>query len=710
MSDTATEEDTEHKRQAGDQTGQGSGDTDVTDQGKPDEKKAGKGDNVKLNNEFELFPDHPLPHLDNGPIKAYTATNKRDQACVGFICRRDYVPQIEKAEKYHGVVNQSAPTLLDHGVVRWVNGVEYYCFVYADNFGKPLAGEIDGVGLGWSQEHAMKAFVLPMVNILLDMRDLDMVHGNIRITNIYDGGANPVERVVMGDCLTMPTSAGQPAQCETPIRAMADPLGRGLATQANDIYAFGVVLAQLMRKSDPLAGMSADEIIEEKLINGSYAALTGKDRFSGNVLELLRGVLQDDINQRWTIDDIEVWLEGQRLTPKQSSLVKDKAARPIEFNERKYLRPVILAKDLHKNTEDLARIVDNGELKQWINRSLEDKSLEERFDEAVATSREQGRTGDQSEFMATRVAMALSPGFPLMYKDISVLPEGMGPAMVHAYLNNHDITPYIHLITQGLFMFWVNMLSENKLDVSYLVSRFDSCKGFLMNKNNGYGLERVFYYLMPETHCLSDKMQSYFVRTPEDVLYAYEDMAANKNMPERLFDRHIIAFLHIKDSKVIESYFADLSAGEQFRNYIGVIKIFAEIQKRAKLPQFKNLSAYLVDNAAPRAIKRFHDRDFRKSLAKDLEKNKNDGDIVKIRDMLDNADDIKRDYNGFRNAYKTYAALRKEYKQLEKRLRIGEDFGKGTGREIAAVVSGAIAAVFVLAMAFVRFSSGGTGF
>ena len=703
MSDTATQDDNAGNKQTVGGNGKSGDDADGAEQ---DRKDAAKGGKVTLNDKFEIYPAQPLPHLDHGPVKAYAASNKRGDACAALICRRDYVPQEQNAEKYYGITNHAAPTLMDHGVVRWPDGVEYYCFVYVNSFGAPLADTVDAVGLGWSQERTLKAFIEPVVNALLDMRDLDMVHGNICITNIYDGGTNPIERVVLGDCLSMPTSADQPVQCEPPLRAMADPLGRGLATQANDIYAFGVVLAQLMRKNDPLAGLSADEIIEEKMINGSYAALTGKDRFSGNVLELLRGVLQDDINQRWSIEDIEFWLDGQRLTPKKSSLVKDKAARPIAFNDKKYLRPVILAKDLHKNPEELTRIVDNGDLKQWINRSLEDKGLEERVEQAVTTSREQGNTGAQAAFLATRVAVALSPGFPLIYKDISVLPEGMGPAMIYAYVNNHDMTPYINIINQGIISYWVHMTRESDIDVSYLVSRLDSCKGFLMNRKNGYGLERVFYYLMPDTHCLSDKLQNYYVRAPENLLYAFEDMAANNTMPERFFDRHIVAFLHVNDSKVIESHIADLNAQEDFRNYIGIINIFADIQKRYKLPKFERLSAYLVDIAVPAAVKRFHDRDLRDSLARDVEKIKNDGDITKIRDKIDDVQGIQRDYNGFRNAYKTYAALRKEYKQLERRLRSGSDFGKGTGREIAAVVSGAIAAVLVLAMAFVRFSGG----
>jgi hypothetical protein len=156
-----------------------------------------------------------------------------------------------------------------------------------------------------------------------------------------------VEKVILGDLIATPPSFAQPALFEPIERAQCAPLGRGLGTFEDDLYSLGVTLTVLLRTRDPMEGLSDEGIIREKVEQGSYAALTGRERFTGAILELLRGLLYDDRAQRWTLDDVVSWLDGQRLSPKQSSK-KLKAARQIQFHGERYNRPSLLAADLEK--------------------------------------------------------------------------------------------------------------------------------------------------------------------------------------------------------------------------------------------------------------------------------------------------------------------------------------------------------------------------
>ena len=36
-----------------------------------------------------------------------------------------------------------------------------------------------------------------------------------------------------------------------------------------------------------------------------------------SLLEPLRGLLSDTLDERWTMEELEMWLDGQRLTPLQ---------------------------------------------------------------------------------------------------------------------------------------------------------------------------------------------------------------------------------------------------------------------------------------------------------------------------------------------------------------------------------------------------------
>lgn len=225
----------------------------------------------------------------------------------------------------------------------------------------------------------MERILKPFAGVLQDFRDRDFVHGSIRASNIYNGGSNNLKKIVLGDCLGVPSGYNQSTQYEPIERAMADPIARGPGTSATDMYAFGVMLAVMLRQHDPMHGLDDEAIIRRKADIGSYAAVTGKDRFTGPILELLRGLLHDDLTQRWTIDEMLAWMDGRRLSPKQA-VRKIVAPRPIVFHHKKYFQPTLLAMDFEKNPGDVKRILDDGELKNWINRAIERPELYERIE------------------------------------------------------------------------------------------------------------------------------------------------------------------------------------------------------------------------------------------------------------------------------------------------------------------------------------------
>ena len=84
----------------------------------------------------------------------------------------------------------------------------------------------------------------------------------------------------------------------------------------------------LLRGGEPIAGLSDDEIIARKISDGSYATLVGQESVSLRFMEPLRGLLCDDPRERWTFADLEMWVGGRQLSPKQP-MVPGKAARAI---------------------------------------------------------------------------------------------------------------------------------------------------------------------------------------------------------------------------------------------------------------------------------------------------------------------------------------------------------------------------------------------
>lgn len=658
---------------------------------------------------YELLPQQRLRHLDQGTVAAYAARPSGQVSLAtlyALICEPWLVPRMNSIETLSNIANPGFVRLVHRGVVYWPPAKgERYVFIYENNLGQPLIKNYVGTGLAWKSDKALSAVIRPIANVLLDFRDRDAVHGQINPMNMFDGGSRNIEKVILGECLSVPASFAQPALFEPIERAQCDPLGRGLGTFEDDLYALGVTLTILLRTRDPMDGLSDEQIIHEKIEQGSYAALTGKERVTGPILELLRGLLYDDRAQRWTLDDMIMWLDGQRLSPKQTSK-KVKAARQLQFNGERYSRPSTLAMDLTKNLSEAVQLIDGGDLEQWVQRSLEDNIVKGRFEQAVEIVHEQGRGPGYPERLAARVSIALDPDAPIRYKDIKVTPEGFPNAMLEAAYFKKDLNPFIEIINQQLVMYWLNAQFDLRYDVGATVTRFDSCRGFLRQQNIIYGFERCIYFLAPDAPCLSERIKDYYVRSPEDLLRAFEGVSGKPNRPELFIDRHIASFLSVRDRKVIDPYLAELNAPEMHKRVLGNIKVLATIQQRAKMEAFPGICKWII-SILDTYYERIHDRELRVKLQERVIKLSEAGDIGKLTTLVDNLEMKQKDFLAFRQSMIDYNRLRTEGAELDEKLAKPDSFVREAGREYAAIISALLAGVVIIAFVFIYLTQGG---
>lgn len=654
-----------------------------------------------FNDNITILMGNRLPHLDKGPVKAFAArgTDKAPANLFAMICEEQLTPRTMKAPNYASIMNQSLARLVASGAVEWSPaGKEKYCLIYEDTLGNPLMREDTRGGLGLKPEAVLNGVIRPVVTVLQDMRDRDLIHGNIRLSNMFDGNGRGLERVVLGECLSTPVSYNQPSLYEPVERALASATGRGTGNQADDLYSFGVCLALLMRHYDPNEGLSDEEIIERKMDEGSYLTLLGKDRFSGAILELLRGLLYDDENQRWTLDEVLIWLDGRRLSPKQSSR-RNKASRPLVFNGEKYIRPELIARDLNKNPAEARQIIESGDLEQWLSRALEDKPTIARYETALKLAEEGGKGPGFTERLITRVSVALHPEGPIRYKSINIFPDSIGPALVEAFVMKRDLAAWTDFFMAYFITQWIDSQSSTVPDVSSVISKFDGARAYLRQKGFGGGLEKCLYLLNPEVHCLSEKLAKYHVRTPEDMMDAFERLSKSPGRPTMFFDRHIIAFLSIKDRKNIDTFLYDLNAPEPYRRILAEMRTLATIQRRSQIGPFPGIAAWMVDNLGP-VYERFHDRELRIELKKKAERLQDSGDLPKLLALFDTPAVYQEDNLNFRKSMRKYHDLEQETLQIERDLRDESNFGRDTGRQIASVVAGILAGIIILVTFF----------
>ncbi len=660
---------------------------------------------VLLKGDIKIFPGSPLPHMDRGSAKAYLAETRSGGKAFALICPDNLVPRTAVVHKYMNVMSPSLPKITGSGVVDWQpERREKYVFVYEGLLGNPLSAQKNIPALGLKLDVILNTIFYNLVDGISAMHDRGVVHGNICLQNIFDGGSGKFENVMLGDCLSVPSGYAQPAVYETVERALALPYAKGEATAADDIYALGISLASMLASHDFTEGMSPEEVIVHKLEHGTFNLVTSRDRFPGQIIEVLRGLLSDDVASRWTIWDINEWMDGRRVTAKQAGRPIPKSSRPVEFKKKKYFRPDILALQLRKDPAATLELAESGELYLWLNRALQNKDYEERFEKAVEQAKKSSTSGaNLAERMVTYVSMALAPNFPVFYKENSFFPEHFGNLLVDAIANGKDANSLVEVFHGDIIPCWATFRYQYGLLVGDEPGKFETCRMYMLQKSAGFGIERCTYFMAMSSKCLSEKLTEYCVRSSRDLIIALEGIASSKSKPAWFFDRHIIAYLFTHDRQVIESSSSDLMSDEKHRQVSAALKIFSRIQERERINSLPNLSLWIGEHLST-LVNRYHDRERRKQVSLDVNKIKSKGNLVMLAELFNNFQDIQNDTKMFSFAMQHYQSLQEEHGRLSLELETNKNFGKGTGRQVSAMVSGSIAGLVILIYLFFSFA------
>ncbi len=672
-----------------------------------DRKQSGKkptGQILQFNKNIEIFCEQPLEKYSVGDIKAYVARDKGGDKrnLYALICEPHLLPRVNDASVYLRVNNPYLASLSEYGVRYWpLEDKECLILIYRDNVGDRLVQDDRNTALGWPQSQVLDYVVAPLVQALQEMHIRDFVHGGIRLSNLFKGNfeANEPKKLVLGDALATPSLFLQPPLYLTIERGMANPMGRGRGSQADDIYAFGVALACLLRSHDPLEGKTDREVISEKIEQGSYAAITGKDRFTGSILELLRGTLHDDPTQRWSVAEIVEWADGRRLSPKQA-VKQIRSPRSLDFDGGKYFYKKTLAMDLENNLRETVRIYESDALEQWIVRSLQDEEVEQRFETFLAGFRDrEGSKPNYEDRLVSYMSIVLDPSAPIRYKSHHLMGDGVGTALASAMLTHRDLNPFVEMLSNNIVTGWLGAQFQSTFDVGALVSRCDAARNALRRNEIGSGLERVVYSLSPDLHCLSGNVDGYIVYDSETLLAAFEKKCEEGKLPKRFIDRHCAAFLVERDNKVINTMLFEMSQPHEYKYIMADLRCLASIQYRYKTPKTPHLAKAFLDLLSV-VLERYHDRDVRESVGKQLQKFADEGDLVKMANVLDNQDIKRRDIRAFRMALGEYKTLKLEHEELVGRLENRDAFVRGAGREVAAYFSIVLGGLVTLLVGF----------
>lgn len=671
-----------------------------------DQQQQEAGGAVPLGSRCEVFPASPLPLYDavGGPACVARMRGSNAADLMAIICRNGYSPRSDIVNQLRRMDNPAILRLMDNGTVDLASeGQRYYGFVLEQPQNPRLWQTLDEVRQPLGEDFINRRFITPIADGLRQFADVGLMHGGVRPTNIFwrenSGGAPQ-----LGECVSAAPGIGQPLLFESLERAQALPYARGAGSVIDDMYALGVTILLLLLGRNPLKGMDDATLLRLRLERGSFATMVDDYKPAPAHVELLRGLLQDDPHQRWTPYDLEQWLGGQRLSPKQSEFNK-RATRGLTFMGKEYwqVRPLIPV--FWANTAEAAKLIHSGELDRWLRRSLADEGRAERLQDAIDTLKNSGRTLHYDEQLVTMASIALDPSAPLAYRGQVLMPFGVGGGVAEALRTGENVPIMAEIIANQFIAFWVNQQTQGKTDLVPLAQSFERMRGYIERPAIGSGIERVAYELNPTLPCLSPLLRGQNVISAADFLIALERTANQGNRPREPIDRHIAAWLVTKDRTIDYALRGLNGTDNALLRALTTLNIYHDWQEKYGPDRVPGLTSWFVSVLEP-LTRRYYNRPTRDEVAAELQKAANSGRLGDLVRLLDDEKLVERDQQGFALARKIYQATVAQIAVLERQRKYHAEVEKTYGRPTATYIAWVLSAMMSI-YTIIRAMAGG---
>lgn len=656
---------------------------------------------VVLKGRYRISYRHPLPSLDMPSAKAYHAEDQQvpDHKIYALVCRTDLPIRYSALAALRGLKSEGLLPLVDSGVVEApMFDAKTMVLIYE----RPLGGRVidsrppNSRILPVEEAEFIQRWARPLLLGISDLSVKGLTHRAIRPDNLYYMDVEKT-RVVLGDCLSSPPAYDQPDVFETIESGMCMPEGRGAGSTSDDMYSFGATLVYLSLGHHPLSGMSAEERMDLKIKKGSYAALIGEERISLSLIELLRGLLLDNAEQRWNISSVEMWMDGRRMTPIQSRTVKN-SQRPFLFNDVEYFSYRELALAFARHWDMASDAVRSEKLLIWVKRGFEDQTAADEIVKTINSATANFSIRErQDDYLVARACMVLDRRAPLRMRSWCFMPEALGTVIATAMMQNRDVKPLIGIITTGYLESWYELQHDK-------VSRQSvrSLQMILQNPDLGMGMERCLYELNEGLPCQSPMIVKEYIDDIRGLLPALDAVSKKADPQSWPLDRHITAFIAAKFGTKVTEPLTAINRPKASVATGGMLNLLAMLQWTFGQEKLYSLCRWVGGLAAP-IIESYHNREKQRQMEKDLPKYVRRGNLADLYRFLDNREERVADENGFLEAKQEYAEVVAQIEYLDGNREDREEYGLLLGNQIASMISFSIALLTMFLLLLTSF-------
>jgi len=645
---------------------------------------------VSLGDRYELLPDASAGAFAAPEIETCRARDRvhPGDALVALVCEPGVPPRTALLDRLSALPADTLMRPLEWGVADWpARQRRCFALVFEEPASRVAVSLADAIE-PFSEEAVLTNVLPPLMAALKALHDVGVTHRAVRPTNLFRRAGDP--RILLGECVSVPPASLQPLAFETVESCLATRMGRGAGAPADDLYALGVTLLFLLLGRDPAQGIEDAPLLDEKITRGSFATLLGSARPPPRMLEAIRGLLADDPRERWTLLDLDTWMNRRRVAARQFTPPK-RAMRPLEVGGAAYISARPLAQALMSDVAAAVKPIRAGTLEAWVLRSLADPDRIAAMGLALNDLSEAEGAAREARLVA-RVAMALDPAAPLRYMGFCAAVDGFGPALATAFHSGNGATTIADAIMVRLPQFWFGVQGPLRPEQNLLLKTFDRMRLLLEDRRLGYGLARVLYEMNPGLHCLSPAIEREHVLEPAELLPALERAAADGRITDTIFDRHLAAFVAAHCRNAPADWQDEIASGIVATRVLGTIRLLAWLQRLGG-PRTTPALVGRIAGDLPALIERYRSRTRRARLKASLGRVAAKGNLAEILAHVASPAEQRQDEAEYIAARDAHAMIERDLQLLRQaETRRGEQAAE-LGSWLAVLAATVLAAV-----------------
>lgn len=652
----------------------------------PPAPQAASGPPVVLRGRYHIDPGRPMPELSTPSANAFHVKDDKEphRALFALICDPALPVRVNLMSALKGAFPRGVIPLIEWDIIFWppINR-KTMTVVYERPRGGCVTNTFNAKN-PLSEYDMPRRILQPLTIAMQELNELGITHRSIRVDNMFFMD-EAKEELVLGDCVCAPPGYDQPVIYETISRALATPAARGPGEPKEDLYAIGVACVHLLAGRDPQGKKTDSEILDAKIEMGSYASLNNIVKIPLQLMEPMRGVLTDSINERWGIEELDLWSNGGQTTPVQRKTL-NKADTPLRFLKKDHICGGTLARALLENMAEGVRLIKSGDVEAWVRRGLGGNIADAIHTAVDICTAKTGSPQGSDDFLVAKIAMILAPDAPIRYKSVSFMPEGFGAALAAEYLAKGNAQLLAEVLSLDLFSTWISIQPEVGPDHSALERNFGQLKTIIGNTNIGYGVERCLYELNPYIPCQGSLLSGDYVARIEDLLPALERIAETADHRTRPMDRHIAAFTAARFRQDVEPHLAALGDDDEAKSIIGMLSLLAAVQWRQNLKELKGMASWFGALLGP-VIGSFHSKTTRRQLEKEIPAVVRKGDLAELFNIADNQERRQEDAEGYALARLMFKKAETEISDIENSEVSESDSAIRLGQQTAAMAA-----------------------